>query len=430
MNIVPRSGCGAHFPPPPTEARAGFVNGRTLGRYNRAVGFRYLQYARGVFRPLELEALFLFVTSTCNSLCRTCFYWEELNQARDLTFEQLEKVSATAPRFHKLWLSGGEPFLRKDLAEVIELFYRNNAVRAINLPTNGLLPSQLETVIDALLERCPELVIDLNFSLDGLANTHDTIRGVPHNFEKTLATIELAAVRWQGVRRLRRNVATCITSENHRELVELGLRLMRDSNLDGQYFEIVRGDPMDPTLKQVPRKELTALHRTLMWLHERYADQLFANLRSPARQMAKAYYLGNLKLHFDLHEQNHYGPSRWPMRCTAGLTTIVIDHDGHFRACEMRGKLGRLQDFDFDLSAALHSAAMQRETAAIPEANCWCTHSCWIHSSTKFSPRTQLFHIPWAYLKHRWERLPQTEASELEKFLVRDAPQLARAAAD
>src|SRR5207248_1304038 len=92
--------------------------------------------------------------------------------------------------------------------------------------------------IDALLERCPELVIDLNFSLDGLANTHDTIRGVPHNFEKTLATMELAAVRWQGTRRLRRNVATCITSENYRELVELGLRLMRDSNLDGQYFEI------------------------------------------------------------------------------------------------------------------------------------------------------------------------------------------------
>ena len=51
-------------------------------------------------------------------------------------------------------------------------------------------------MIAALLERCPELVIDLNFSLDGLANTHDAIRGVPNNFQKTLATMDMAAKKW------------------------------------------------------------------------------------------------------------------------------------------------------------------------------------------------------------------------------------------
>ena len=159
------------------------------------MGFSYFQYAREVFRPKQLESLFLFVTSTCNSKCRTCFYWDELNQGRDLTFEQIQRLSETAPQFHKLWLSGGEPFMRKELAEVIELFYRNNGVRHINLPTNGLLPAKVESVMDYLLEKCPELVIDLNFSLDGLANTHDVLRGVPNNFEKTLATMDTAAQR-------------------------------------------------------------------------------------------------------------------------------------------------------------------------------------------------------------------------------------------
>jgi hypothetical protein len=70
---------------------------------------------------------------------------------------------------------------------------------------------------------------------------------------------------------------------------------------------------------------------------------------------------------------------------------------------------------------------MQAEVATIPQANCWCTHSCWIHSSSKFSARVQLFHIPWAYLKYRWQRLPRTTAEELERFLVRDAPQLSPA---
>ena len=140
-----------------------------LRSYNRGVGISYLQYARSLFRRVQLESVFLFVTSSCNSLCRTCFYWEELNQGRDLTFDQLARISATAPKFHKLWISGGEPFLRKELAEIVELFYVNNGVRAINLPTNGLLPQKLEAVVDYLLEHCPELVIDLNFSIDGLA---------------------------------------------------------------------------------------------------------------------------------------------------------------------------------------------------------------------------------------------------------------------
>ncbi|HZU23256.1 MAG TPA: radical SAM protein [Terriglobales bacterium] len=383
---------------------------------------RLLKFANGVFRPLQLESVFLFVTSTCNSLCRTCFYWEELNSNRDLTFEQLESISATAPQFHKLWISGGEPFLRKELAEIIELFYRNNRVRHVNLPTNGLLPQKVESVIDQVLLRCPELTIDLNFSLDGLANTHDAIRGVPNNFEKTLATMDFAAEKWRGVRRLRRNVVTCITGENYAELVELARTIAAETHSDGHYFEVIRGEPMDAALKRLTTAELKVLHRRLIPFHEHYARKLFAHLGQPARSLATAYYLGVVKFHFDLHEQNFEGPQAWPMACTAGSTTVVIDHDGHFRACEMRGKLGRLQEFDFDLGAALGSAQMRQEIAAIPEANCWCTHSCWIYTSRKFSPRVMLFHIPWAYLKHRWSALAGMSASELAPFLVSDAP--------
>jgi MoaA/NifB/PqqE/SkfB family radical SAM enzyme len=386
------------------------------------VGFRYLYYARAVFRPVRLESVFLFVTSACNSRCRTCFYWDELNQGRDLTFPQLEKLSATAPQFHKLWISGGEPFLRKELAEIIELFYRHNSVRHVNLPTNGLLPGKIESAVSYLLDHCPELVIDLNFSLDGLANTHDAIRGVSNNFQKTLETIRMAAERWKGERRLRRNVVSCVTSENYRELVQLGMEMMRGADVDGHYFEIIRGNPLDAALKKIPREELAELHRRLMWFHQRYAEKLLAHLPSPARQLARAYYLGHIKFHFDVHEVNHYSNAAWPMACTAGQTTVVIDHDGHFRACELRPKLARLEDFDFDLGAALRSREMQQEIAAIPGAKCWCTHSCWIHSSAKFSPKVLLFHIPWAYLKHRWAKLPEMPVSELERFRVKDAP--------
>ena len=77
----------------------------------------------------------------------------------------------------------------------------------------------------------------------------------------------------------------------------------------------------------------------------------------------------------------------------------MIDHNGRFRACEMRGIVGDLHDFDFDVRRALASEEMRAEVAAIPKANCWCTHSCFIQDSSKFSARVQFRDIPLAGLR-------------------------------
>jgi molybdenum cofactor biosynthesis enzyme MoaA len=70
--------------------------------------------ARGYFpiltdrvRGRQFNSLFLFITSRCNSLCRTCFYFDKLNSTDDLTPAEIARISETAPPFRKLWLSGG-----------------------------------------------------------------------------------------------------------------------------------------------------------------------------------------------------------------------------------------------------------------------------------------------------------------------------------
>ena len=373
-------------------------------------------YVKSVFRPKKLESMFLFVTSRCNSLCRTCFYWDQLNKNEDLTFDQIRTLSETAPPFGKLWVSGGEPTMRDDMADIICTFYRNNHIHTLNFPTNGLLADNLDRIISRVLKDCPNLTLDLNFSIDGLANTHDTIRGVPNNFEKSLATMELMKQKYAGNRRLRRNVVTVITRENYNELVELGLEMLRRDVTTGEYFEVIRGNPLDLSLRNLRRHELKALHDRLFPLHEAHANRLFADVPASLRWFPKMYYLGTIKMAFEIHEQNLERPQKWPMPCTAGVTSIVIDHNGMFRACEIRQPLGRLQDFNFNVTAALNSPAMQKEVAAIPRANCWCTHSCWITDSLKFSPKVLLFKIPWTWLKTRMRRFPQLNLSDLERF--------------
>src|SRR4051812_38254177 len=101
---------------------------------NRAI--QLYQLLSSTKRERALGTVILFVTSRCNAFCRTCFYHAELNRPGDMTFEQLERVSKTMPAITDLWLSGGEPTLRRDVNEIVDLFVSNNGVRRLIVPTN------------------------------------------------------------------------------------------------------------------------------------------------------------------------------------------------------------------------------------------------------------------------------------------------------
>ncbi|MBN2499086.1 MAG: radical SAM protein [Deltaproteobacteria bacterium] len=382
--------------------------GKRLGRGKNDVHLGEPGFLKQVLRRERLESVFLFVTSRCNARCKTCFYVGENAKGEDLSLEQIRRISETGPAFDKLWLSGGEPFLREDLVEIIETFHRNNAVKSINLPTNGLLGGRVEEVIARLLDSCPELNILLNFSVDGLGETHDRVRGVPGNFQKVMASIARIEERFGRHPKLHVNIATVVTPDAYGEMFDLGLYLLkRFDKVATHFYETVRGDPRDPSVKRLGRADLELLHERLMPLYEVMGERLFGELPAAARWFAKMYFVGVIGFAYGLQERNVEKPHPWGMKCTAGTTTAVIDHNGAFRACEMRPRIGRLQDFDFDLSAALKSRAMRDEIDAIGggfKAGCWCTHTCWVLASMQFSPRTLLLRIPWAYARYRLRR--------------------------
>lgn len=362
-------------------------------------------FLRKVIRPKRLESVFLFVTARCNSKCKTCFYAKETHPGEDMTFEQIQRISETAPKFDKLWLAGGEPVLRDDLVDIVEMFYKNNDIRTMNFPTNGLLGDKIEAAVAEILERCPELSVHLNFSLDGLGDTHDKIRGVPGAFAKTTATMDQIEKRFLGHERLHRNVATVVIAENVDQCFDLGLYLFKRYRLATHYFEAVRGESRDPELERATREQLEELHEKLLPLYGAMADRLFGTLPPAGRPIAKSVFVGTTRELYKMQRDNLTGPHPWGMRCTAGETTFVIDHDGGIRSCELRPPIGNMADYSFDLRAALNSTAMLQEIDAIgggDGANCWCTHTCWMLSSMKFSPRKIAWDVPRGYIEaHR-----------------------------
>ncbi|MGH9901822.1 MAG: radical SAM protein, partial [Pyrinomonadaceae bacterium] len=147
------------------------------------------QLLRSTAREKRLGTVIFFITSRCNAKCETCFYHEELNRPGDLTFAQIEKVSRTMPPVTDLWLSGGEPTLRHDASEIIDLFVRHNGVGRVIIPTNGLIKTRVYQIVERALASHPRLDLYLNVALDGYGETHDRVRGVPGNWGRTLDCI-------------------------------------------------------------------------------------------------------------------------------------------------------------------------------------------------------------------------------------------------
>ena len=362
---------------------------------NKAVQF--VQLVRSSKREKRLGTVILFVTSRCNAFCRTCFYHAELNQPGDLTFAQIQKISHTMPPLTDLWLSGGEPTLRRDVSDIIDTFVNVNGVERVIIPTNALIKTRVSEIVDRALGSHPKLDLYLNVALDGYGETHDRIRGVPGNWEKALECIKfLYPLKDKYRDRFRLNVNTVVCAENYTEIEQLAGYMWHNFRLDGQYFNMIRGETLvGDEIKQVPVESLPAMYSFVSKLTKRYGDRMFAEDDASKRFIKNVAYVGAITTHYRTQHANFTTPTAWPFPCTAGETTAVIDYNGDVRACELREKFATLADYDFDFGALWAAQERESELNAIDGGKaCWCTHVCFIHDSLRHSRRALLYELP------------------------------------
>lgn len=366
--------------------------------YQTEIGKLYHSLAR----RKQLGLVIFFVTSVCNAKCRTCFYWEELNQRGDLTWDEIKRLSETMPCFPDFWLSGGEPMLRRELTEIVHLFYVNNGIRWVNLPTNGLLPERTAEWVERICRENPELHLDLNVAMDGLHEMQDSIRAVPGNFTKTLQTLEAIQPSRRDFPNLRVNINTVICAENFDHVLDIAEFVKTNCSVDGHYFNIIRGNALEPGLKRIPTERLPALYKELEKVYAHYAPTVLKRSDGLKREIAEVYYQGTLAFHNKVQLENIESPHPWPMPCTAGETAIVIDYNGDVRACELRAKLANLRDYGCNFSKFWETQTRKEELDSIVRDQCWCTHVCFIHDSLRYSPKVLLYDIPVTYLESKF----------------------------
>ncbi len=121
-------------------------------------------------------SVILQITRQCDLSCVFC---SETEKMPDPSYEQLQKMKNNLAGVARIYLSGGEPLLRKDLPEILDLFYGNFI---IGLPTNAIkITSDLAKILKDKIDFA-------NVGLDGPRNVTTRLRG---SYDRILRGIDV-----------------------------------------------------------------------------------------------------------------------------------------------------------------------------------------------------------------------------------------------
>jgi len=329
------------------------------------------------------EYLTLYVTSRCNCRCRHCFYWKEINKnEKELSLEEIRKMSESIGDFSLLILTGGEPFLRKELPEIAETFCRNNSVENVLIPTNGLATETIAKTASELLEKCGNASVVVNVSVDALEAGHDRIRGVKGAFGKAMET-------FRRLKALKKDFSNLSVGFNvtHFAGNEKGLEKTIDFLIvqkpDSVSLGLVRGE-----LKNAKDKKAD------LNLHERLCNRIISDMKSGAlhgHSLAGSRFLSKLRIAntkmIYRETVNTAKTGRMSFPCYAGTINAVIYSNGDVFPCELfERKIGNIRDYGCDFRRLWKSEEAKKIRKMIAKKACVCTQECIVTTNLLFNP--------------------------------------------
>lgn len=154
-------------------------------------------------------------------MCRT---WE-VDPAGELSADEIGALVADMPRLCWLDLTGGEPLLRGDFADVVAAVLEHGpALGVLHFQTNGTFTARAVDVATRARRQRPDVDLIVTVSLDGPPALHDEIRGRAGSYRRAIATARaLAEVPDTDV-----HIGTTLTTANEHAMDALQTALAQD----------------------------------------------------------------------------------------------------------------------------------------------------------------------------------------------------------
>jgi MoaA/NifB/PqqE/SkfB family radical SAM enzyme len=328
----------------------------------------------------RLRELIFFVTRRCDLRCRTCFFAADAavnTGGPELSLPEIDEVASRLRRLDSLYLSGGEPSLREDLADICFAFRRRCRIGSIHLPSNGQDPGRIRSLCLEILRRLPGVRLTLSLSLDGREAAHDRIKDSAGSFRRAVETARSLAPLRREFPQLRLYVITVVSSENRQEVLPLAAWLEESLDLDGHGPSPLRGLPRDPSLADPTAGEWRDLAAALLPFHRRWLR------RGGLPRWRQALAANRVRHLYGVYGRVLAG-GELPFHCLAGERIAVLDPEGGVRLCEETPVVGDVRRSGYDLAAVLHGPRARQER--LRTRSCACTHACFLENSIRSHP--------------------------------------------
>jgi MoaA/NifB/PqqE/SkfB family radical SAM enzyme len=317
-------------------------------------------------RRLRPKDAILAVNHRCNTFCAMCDIWSKPDR-HELPPDFYRRLPKSLKNIN---ISGGEPFMRDDIPEIIAVLRDHLDNPRFVFSTNGMLTDK---IVKQAVEMAP---VAIRVSVDGAGEMHDKIRYVKGCFERVTGTVR--KLKEAGIKDL--GIACTGSKDNpgalgdvKRLAIELGVdyvcSVVHSSEL---YF----GDQGD----MVPRDAATR-------------EDLYQISKTQLRSMRpkdwfRAYYTDGIMDYIDGK------PRREP--CTAAVDHIHVDHRGMVFPCNILNRpLGNLNEMTWEeIEAAPSTEAVLTDVAGC-QIQCWM--SCTVAPGMKRNPLP-----PLKWIASRW----------------------------
>lgn len=336
------------------------------------------------FKTINYPSYFVFfVTKKCNAKCKMCFYKENMQKdnGKELTVSEYGLISQQIKTLNVLGISGGEPFLRNDLSEIIKVFYSNCQPLVVDLPTNGFFTDTIIKQTEEILRAAKNTTIDLQLSLDGPETIHDEIRGVSGSFKNLKETYNNLIHLKNKYKNLKIKICTVYSYYNQKHILKLFDIIKKDfSEIDRLVFSAVHGSVSDKKASDFN----WGIYFQLCKIAESYFNKgrtnSFYNLFTQAIRRRK-----NLFLKEVLENQDMYN------KCNAGKKVIIINEIGDVFPCEpIWSKIGNLRSNNYNINNILNSDEMKYFLELKNTNGCNCHWGLPMSNNILYSPKNYL----------------------------------------
>jgi MoaA/NifB/PqqE/SkfB family radical SAM enzyme len=298
----------------------------------------------------------VILTYRCNSKCSMCHIWQNpTHPQEEVTLETLSKIPDGVDFLN---LTGGEPTLREDLHEIVDLLHPK--AMKVEISTNGLGTAKLEPII----RKYPD--IKVRYSMEGMGLTNDSIRGEKGGFDEKVAGL----LKLKELGGCDLGFAITIQDDNVSEVCEVyhlaqehGFELATSTLHNG--FQFHKGDNI-PYDRVAVAKSIEGLIVEMLRTND-----------------VKTWFRAYLNLGLMRKALGH--PRMLP--CTAGTDFIFIDPWSDVYACNVRPDLLMGNLWEQDWEELVHSDLAEEVRGKVAR----CTQNCWMVGSAKTAMRYSLF---------------------------------------